>query len=199
MAKSLGNFVTIKDFLAKYRDPDLLKLFFLSAHYSHPIDYNDEKIEEARQALERIMILVQKIDRKSPSGEARSLSKDFKDIEDIKNKFIAAMDDDFNTPQGLACIFELVNLANKNIESLDFIFCVKDALMDLLGILGISLKGAGAIAQISDVEIDEMIAEREAARKSKDFLLSDKIRKELEKKGVILEDTKEGTVWRKKL
>jgi len=199
MAKSLGNFVTIKDFLSRYRDADLLKLFFLSAHYSHPIDYNDDKIEEAAQALERILILMQKIDRKIPGEAARPCGKEFRQIEDIKNKFIDAMDDDFNTPQGLACIFELVNLTNKNIDNLAFIVCAKESLVELLGLLGISLKPGHEPAEITDIEIDEMIAARERARKNKDFALSDKIRKDLEKKGVILEDTKEGTVWRKKL
>jgi len=199
MAKSLGNYVTIKDFLAKYRDADSLKLFFLSAHYSHPIDYNEEKIEEAKQALERIMILLQKIDRMIPGAGAGACGKEFKEIEDIKDTFIDAMDDDFNTPQGLAAVFELVNTANKNMDDPDFMFCAKDTLLKFLDILGLTLKAGKVPVDISDEEIEERIAEREKARRDKNFALSDKIRRELEEKGVILEDTKEGPTWRRKI
>jgi cysteinyl-tRNA synthetase len=111
MAKSLGNFVTIKDFIAKHKDADLLKLFFLSAHYSHPIDYTEEKIEEAKQALERITILLTKTEQ----GVAGKRNNAFKGIEELKNKFIEAMDDDFNTPQALAAIFVLCQEYNKRI------------------------------------------------------------------------------------
>jgi len=192
MSKSLGNFVTIKDFMEKYNNADLLKLFFLSAHYSHPIDYNEEKIEEARKALERIMILTGKID-----GGASS--KKYGEIEDIKNKFILAMDDDFNTPQAMAAAFDLVNTANKNIADPGFAVAAKNTLKELLDILGISLEINKAAGIIRDPEIKEKIDQRNAARKNKDYALSDKIRIELEEQGVILEDTKEGTTWRRKL
>ena len=199
MSKSLGNFITIKKFIEKYDDINLLKLFFLSAHYSHPIDYTDEKIEEAKQALERIVILFDKIERKAQGSGFRAQGKEIKEIDEIKNRFIAAMDDDFNMPQGLAAIFELVNLANKNIDDLPFIAETKDTLNELLDIFAVVLKKEKKITGISDEEIKRKIAEREAARKNKDFSLSDKIRKELEAKGIILEDTKEGTIWRRRL
>jgi cysteinyl-tRNA synthetase len=195
MSKSLGNFVTIKDFMTKYKNADLLKLFFLAAHYSHPIDYNAEKIEEARSALERITILMDKIDK---MGISRPGVQGIGGIDEIKSKFIAAMDDDFNTPQALACVFDLVNVTNKNIADADFCAAAKITLLELLGILGISLsqeKGTG----ISDAEVAQKIWERNDARKNKDFALSDKIRKELEEMGVILEDAKEGTTWRRKI
>jgi cysteinyl-tRNA synthetase len=195
MAKSLGNFVTIKDFIAKYRDANLLKLFFLSAHYSHPVDYTEEKIEEAKQALERIVILMDKINSKLSAVSHQPSAKKIEEIENIKNKFIAAMDDDFNTPQGLAAIFDLVNISNKNIDDNDFISVSAKALREMLDILGISLKKK----EVVDDEIKALIEEREKARKNKDFALSDRIRKELEQKGIVLEDTKEGTTWRRKL
>ncbi|MFH1339091.1 MAG: cysteine--tRNA ligase, partial [Candidatus Omnitrophota bacterium] len=199
MAKSLGNFVTIKDFIEKYRDADLLKLFFLSAHYSHPIDYTEEKMEDAKRTLERILILLDKIERKLSVVGTQLSGKKYEEIENIKNKFIAAMDDDFNTSQGLAAIFELVNITNKNIDDLDFIYNAKAVIKELLDIFGISLKIENKTMEISDEAVNEKIAERNNARQSRDFALADKIRKELEEKGVILEDTKEGTVWRKKL
>ncbi|MBM3250021.1 MAG: cysteine--tRNA ligase [Candidatus Omnitrophica bacterium] len=198
MAKSLGNFVTIRDFLDKYKDARLLKLFFLSAHYSHPIDYNGEKIEEARSALTRIVILKERIDRKLSTVSSRQAAKEAKQISEIRDAFLVAMDDDFNTPQGLACIFELVNLANKNIDDPQFCLSAKVALEEMLDIFGVSLETEVA-AEISEEEIRAKIRSRDEARKSKDFALSDKIRKELLEKGVVLEDTPEGTVWRRKL
>ena len=198
MAKSQGNFVTIADFIKKYQNADLLKLFFLSAHYAHPIDYSDNKIEETKQALERILILIDKIDRKLSPNKKLS-DKKITEIEEIKNKFIQAMDDDFNTPQALACIFDLVNLANKNIDDAQFLYNAKGTIKESLDILGISLKAVEATIKITDEEIKAMLLQREKARQENNYALSDKIRKELEEKGIILEDTKEGTTWRRKL
>lgn len=195
MAKSLGNFITIKDFMAQYKDADLLKLFFLFAHYAHPVDYNAAKIEEAKSALERILILVDKIDRQGVKNAKNCPAE----IEQIRNKFIEAMDDDFNTPQALACVFELVNTVNKNIGQADFAFSAKAALKEMLGILGITLKVVNNESAISEEEIKSRIQDRANAKKSKDYALADKIRKELETKGVILEDTKEGATWRRRL
>ncbi|MDD4899969.1 MAG: cysteine--tRNA ligase [Candidatus Omnitrophica bacterium] len=192
MSKSLGNFVTIKDFIAKYKNADFLKLFFLSAHYAHPIDFTEEKITEAKKAYERIDILM----RKADSGQAKS----FKEIEEAKGKFIEAMDDDFNTPQALAVVFELVNLANKNIADNEFTLAAKQAIKELASLLGLSLNAQSGASEVSETEVLEKISQRQDARKNKDFALSDKIRQDLEAKGVILEDTKDGkTTWRRKL
>ncbi len=206
MAKSSGNFITIKDFAARYFDVDLLKLFFLSAHYSHPIDYSEEKIEEARRALDRILILIDKIERKRPVIDNQQPA--FGEIACLKQKFIEAMDDDFNMPQALACIFELVNLANKNMDDSRLIFNAENTIKELSGILGITLKtrlGAGSFGQaqeginiLTKEEIEGKILERKQARNKKDYALADNIRKELEEKGIILQDTQEGVVWRKK-
>ena len=119
MAKSLGNFVTIKDFLAKFKDPGLLKFFFLTAHYRSAIDYNEERIEEARQALGRVRILTDKLDKKIGRSFTFLESK-IKEIVEISNRFGEAIEDDFNTPQALAALFDLVNAANKNIEDKRF-------------------------------------------------------------------------------
>jgi cysteinyl-tRNA synthetase len=197
MAKSLGNFVTIKDALSRY-PADVLKIFYLQAHYSSPIDFSWEKMEEARQALERILILFDKIDRQSTVHSPPSTGQNIKEIEEIKDDFIKAMDDDFNTPQALASIFELVTLANKNIDDLDFISDAESSLRELLGILGIFLK-VDKIVTISDDEIKSKILEREKARKEKNYAHADQIRKTLESVGVILEDEKGHTTWRRKL
>ena len=197
MSKSLGNFITIRDFINKYNNANLLKMFFLSAHYSHPIDYTQEKIEEARGALERIAILFKKIrDLNIKSEDLKSINE----IEVIRNKFISCMDDDFNTPEALACIFELVTLANKNITNTEFIYTAGKFLEELLGLLGVSLNKTVKLGDLTDEEIRSLINDRNKARKNKDFILADKIRKDLESKGVILEDIKDkGTSWRRKI
>ncbi len=214
MSKSLGNFITIKEFINKYKYADLLKLFFLSTHYSHPIDYTDEKIEEAKKALERILILMGKIEERAAGRPSQASGKEFKEIEGIKNKFMSAMDDDFNTPQALASIFELVNVTNKNIDDLKFINNAKTVIKELLDIFGITLVVnitimVEALELKADVlepkvfasdEINRRIEERNEARIKKDFATSDRIRKELEEMGIILEDIKDGkTTWRRKL
>lgn len=199
MSKSLGNFITIKDFIAKYHNPELLKFFFLSAHYAHPIDYSDAKIDEARQALQRISIFMDKAKAGKLGLAVTLLKRHPKEVSELKNKFIASLDDDFNTPEALACVFDLVNLANKNIEKADFVFSSQVVLKEMLEILGITLKAVKTGAQISEDEIKSQIQSRADAKKSKNYALADKIRKELEEKGVILEDTKDGVTWRRKL
>jgi len=206
MAKSLGNFITVKDFLDKYKNADLLKLLFLSTRYSHPVDYTVEKVEEARQALERISILWGKI---GWPIEKKFTGKILDELEAVKNKFISVMDDDFNMPQGYAVIFELVNLVNKHIEDTNFVHNAKDILQEFFEIFGLSLKAKKTIINtissdsyiISTEEayINSKIQEREKARQGKNYDLADEIRKELEGKGIILEDTKEGATWRRKL
>ncbi|MDD5464981.1 MAG: cysteine--tRNA ligase [Candidatus Omnitrophica bacterium] len=195
MAKSLGNFITIKDFLGEYKDADILKLFFLSTHYLHPIDYNDKKIEEIKQALDRILNFSWKARDISYFGA--SVSNEIEEINVIKNEFVEAMDDNFNTPQAISCIFNLVNLAYKNMDNAVFVKTAEYALVEFSTILGLS----PAKLQLLNVdyEIESKILERNKARKERNFALADKIRKELEGKGVILEDKNDKTIWRRKL
>lgn len=198
MSKSLGNFVTIKDFIDKHKDANFLKIFFLSAHYSHPIDFTEEKIGEAKVALERIIICLDKIKVESRYNLDEHKKNDT--VENIRNKFIEAMDDNFNTPQALAAIFELVTLVNKNIKDSGFICLAGIAIKEMLLILGISPEIGQRAGVFTDNEISEKISARIKARLEKDFNLSDKLREELEEKGIILEDTKDGkTTWRRKL
>lgn len=205
MSKSLGNFVTISDFIAKYKNADLLKMFFLSAHYSHPIDYTEEKIEEAKKALERIMILLEKIGSKAAGApEHRAGDHNPEELEEIRDKFIKAMDDDFNTPQAIAAAFDLINLTNKNMDNSDFISNAKSLLLELSDIFGLeldeSMESSSSSSSSSAFDhIKILIIKRNEARKRGDFQEADKIRKELEEKGVILEDTKDGTTWRSKV
>jgi cysteinyl-tRNA synthetase len=197
MSKSLGNFITVQEFLDKYNYPDLLKLLFLSTHYSHPVDFNEQKIKEEEQVLERIMILWDKLSLlpiKKPAGKVP------KELQNIKNKFIEAMDDDFNTPQALVTIFDLVNITNKNIENLDFIYHAKESMKELAGILGISCERKYLEINVyENISVKSAIELRLKARENHDYAEADRIRKELEAKGIILEDTKDGTTWRRKL
>lgn len=200
MAKSLGNFVTVKDFLNKHKNADLLKMLFLSTHYLHPVDYTDEKIQETKQALDRILILWDKI--------GGSIEKKFTgiipdELEAVKNKFISAMDDDFNASQGLAAIFELVSITNKNLNNQDFISASRDILLELTKLFGL---GIGVNVKVNTFplrldlpNVEVLIKEREEARKNKDFKKSDQLRKKIEDLGFILEDTKEGATWRRRL
>ena len=200
MSKSLGNFITIKDFMNKYKDADLLKLFFLSAHYSSPIDYSDKEIDEAKKKLERISILVGTINEKLKILQHQPVSAEISQIKSIKQDFISAMDDDFNTPNALAAIFGLVSLTNKNIDDLGFIHNAEMTLNELLGILGISLENMLTEYSSLEKEVTALILAREKARQEKDYALSDQIRKKIEEKGIILEDTKDGkTIWRRKI
>lgn len=197
MSKSLGNFITVDDFIKKYKNPDLLKLLFLSTHYAHPVDFNEEKIGEAKKALERIRILIDKI---GSGQKAQDRGESVKEVDDIRNKFIEAMGDDFNAPKALAAVFDLVKLANENINDNNFTINVYVVLKDLLKILGVSLKEEIKSDSISNDEVEAKISQRNQARKNKDYPLSDQIRKELEAQGIILEDIKDGkSTWRRRL
>jgi len=203
MAKSLGNFITVDDFIEKYKNADLLKLFFLSTHYSHPVDYTDEKIGEARKALERMVILADKLGGICLSGitEGDRGPRVNPELATIREGFVCAMDDDFNTPQALAQVFELVSATNRNIGDAAYIAEAWVLLCELTGLFGLDLVGLQGSWHTSqgDSNVNEMIKQRLAAKKRKDFAEADRLRKELEAQGIILEDTKDGTTWRKKL
>lgn len=198
MAKSLGNFISIGDFLLKYKDADILKVFFLSAHYASPLDFTEGKVLESKEALERILILLDKIERKVKGQRFQIVKKKYKVLDDIKEDFLRAMDDDLNTPKAMACVFDLINLANKNIDEPGFILGTKILLFEFKSILGLKLKRRVSPKEVSE-GIESLILRRNEIRKRGDFKEADRIRKELEEKGIILEDTKQGTIWRKRL
>jgi len=198
MSKSLGNFVTIKDFLAKYKEADLLKLFFLSAHYSHPIDYNDEKIGETSKTLEGVAVLLGRIDSLSLPAESRR----FRELDQLKAHFVDAMDNDFSTPQALAAIHHLISLIHEEIDNLEFVAQARKLLYELKDRLGLEFKRKEVVVRVSasdtgsdtlPADVAELVRQRNAARKSGDFRAADRIRKELTEKGFIVEDSKDGT------
>jgi len=203
MAKSLGNFVTIQDALRKYH-PDVLKIFYLQAHYSSPIDFSWEKMEEAKSAYERIDILMEKLDRVFGTRDvSKVVTGGMGAIGQFKDKFIEYMDDDFNTPRALSVLFDMINRCNKELESDDEYKNFKlryamDIIKEISDIFGFTFLKDNS-TEVSDTKVTIAIAMREQLRKEKKFKEADDIRKNLEEKGIILEDTKDGTTWRRKL
>lgn len=209
MSKSLGNFIKITDVVQSY-GANALKVFFLQALYSSPVDFTKEKMEEATKTLQAFEILFFKIEQiKKAHMTDKSHSADF--IQQGKNDFIEAMDDDFNTPRAFAAVFNLIHGAHKfidnNKEDPDYASIANMAqsvILELTSVLGLSLKEAQAIDRGLKEYVEAKIIERNAAGKAKDFKKADMIREELRTKGVILEDTKgwmskpalEGTTWR---
>ncbi len=198
MAKSLGNFVTVEEVLSRY-PADVLKILFLQAHYSHPVDFSWEKMEEAKKAYERIDILRGKLKniKLSEQGTGKMLR--------FRQQFEEAMDDDLNTPKGLAVLFDMVNECNKLLESQDEfkIFILRyamDVIEEIANIFGFTfLHGMPKQDAISDEEIADRIKVRLDYRRQRDYRQADKIRKELEERDIILEDTKDSTTWRRKI
>ncbi|MCX5715716.1 MAG: cysteine--tRNA ligase [Candidatus Omnitrophica bacterium] len=204
MAKSLGNFITIQNFITKYKKADLLKLFFLSARYAHPIDYTDEKIEEAKKEYERIDILLKRFDRAFGTRDiSEKIAGGAGDAGNFKNKFIEYMDDDFNTPRALSVVFDMINWCNISLDNNEknkelMLAHAMGILKEMTGVLGLSFIIEKS-DELPDDDIAWKISARNALRKEKKFKEADDIRKTLELKGIILEDTKDGTTWRRKI
>ncbi len=203
MAKSLGNFVTIKDVLKKY-DPNIIKLFFLSSHYSQPIDFNKEKMEETKKAYERINILMTKLDRKYGTRDvSEKINGDTGAIGQFRDEFIKCMDDDFNTPKALAVLYNMVNKCHITFDGndrykdlkLSYAMSIIKEIADIFGLTFIK----EASSEISDDKIQWYISARNALKKEKKYKEADEIREKLDKKGIILEDAKDGTTWRRKI
>ncbi len=212
MSKSLGNFITIEDFLKKYKDPDLLKIFFLNSHYRSPVDYGNEKIEEAKRSKERIMIFINKVNRlihKEDIGEKESAVEIAQEtasrLKDFQERFEKAMNDDFNTPSALAIIFEAVKAGNEYLSSEELQECqkihiaggIRNFILRYSNILGLSLSPIETEGK-NKGKIDKLVQGRTEARKSKDFARADEIRSELDRMGIVVEDTPEGPIWRRK-
>jgi len=197
MSKSLGNFITIKDFLKKHNAEEL-KVFFLATHYSKAIDYTEERIREAKKSLQRFYTLFDKLDRlkqgQRTSDKGQVLTEE---INKLREAFTKAMDDDFNMPQALAALFDMVTLINSNLTELSDPKQVKNLLFELGGIFGLFEEGVKETKQtvLTEKEIKDLINQRNLCRKEKKFAEADKIRDELLKKGITIEDTKDGTFY----
>ena len=193
MSKSLGNFISIRGF---GKSLDLLKLLFLSSHYRHPVDYTEEKIEKLRDARDRILAFLQKVD-----GVLQGFGKKVSESNKHRTEFTSAMDDDFNTPLALSVIFKCIADGNKILDKGRLTEQDKEALANARQFIRNVSKEIFSLNldyQARDAGIETLVSQREEARKNKDFEKADKIREELSKQGVVVEDTKEGPVWRKK-
>lgn len=200
MSKSLGNFFTVRDISEKY-DLQVLRFFMLSAHYRSPINFSGELMEAAKNSLNRIITSVSNLKHMEKNLETAGLNEDEKNnckkAEEYEIKFKNAMEDDFNTADAIAAIFELVKFANTTVtesSSKEYASILKDKIITLSDVLGII---AEAKDEILDEEIESLIAERQSARKEKNFARADEIREILLAKGIILEDTREGVKWKR--
>ena len=200
MSKSLGNFRTVRQIGEQY-DLQVLRFFMLNAHYRSPLNFSADLMEAAKNSLERILEAAGKLSDRKDNGATENITEEelalLKEAEGFVTKFEAAMDDDFNTADALAAIFELVKFANTNVDensSKEFAGGLYEELFKLSDVLGLKIEKK---EEILDKEIENLIQERQAARKAKDFQRADEIRDELLKKGIILKDTREGVKWQR--
>ena len=199
MSKSLGNFRTVREISQQY-DLQVLRFFMLSAHYRSPLNFSADLMEASKNGLERIVEGASRLkDRKNANQEPVSEKEQelLKEAQGFVTKFEDAMDDDFNTADAIAAIFELVKFSNTNVKegsSGAFAARLLEILLKLCGVLGII---AEKKEEMLDKEIEDLIAQRQEARKAKDFVRADEIRDELLKKGILLKDTREGVKWQR--
>ncbi len=190
MSKSLGNLVTIRDALKKY-SPDALRLFFLQSNYRSPLSYSEEAIDAAEKGADRLRQAL------SPGDETKSIAS--LDLQSCKDRFISAMDDDFNSAQAVATLFDLARDINR-LKDEGYNVASGQALLRELGreVMGLTFKEPERVAADSKPFIDLLISIRNDLRKAKQFQLADNIRKGLEELGIVLEDTAKGTSWKQK-
>ena len=200
MSKSLGNFRTVREISEQY-DLQVLRFFMLNAHYRSPLNFSADLMESSKNALERITEAAARLrDRKAAAAVQEATEDEKKLMQEeaaFVTKFEEAMDDDFNTADALAAIFELVKFANTNVQegsSAEFAAHTLEVMTKLCDVLGLILDKK---EEILDEEIENLIAERQAARKAKDFARADEIRGLLLEKGIELKDTREGVKWKR--
>ncbi len=193
MSKSLGNFFTIRDVLQKY-DPEVVRYFIITSHYRSPLNYSDQHLDNARNALTGLYTALRGL-ALPPADES---------LGDYAARFYAAMDDDFGTPEAMAVLFELAREVNRLRGGDEAAAAAHGALLkSLAGMLGLLQRDPQAFLQgggehgLTDAEIDALIEQRLAARKAKEWATSDRIRDELKEKGIVLEDGAGGTTWRR--
>ena len=200
MSKSLGNFFTVREISEKY-DLQVLRFFMLSAHYRSPLNFSAELMEAAKNGLERILTAAENLKFLSGNASTETLTEEEKELlakADVYTEgFERAMDDDINTADAIASVFELVKYINTTADgnrSKEYLDSLYERLFKLTDVLGIIIERK---EEMLDEEIEAMIEKRQAARRERNFALADQIRDELLQKGIILEDTREGVKWKK--
>ena len=200
MSKSLGNFFTVREIGEKY-DLQVLRFFMLNAHYRSPLNFSAELMEASKNALDRIVTCVDQLKHLLESAQGEELSQSEKamlpEIEGLVKKYEESMEDDFNTADAIAAVFELVKFANTQVDGsstkafAELLFYKITGLCDVLGLM------VNKKEEVLDSVIESLIEERQAARKAKDFARADEIRDQLASMGIILKDTREGVQWKR--
>jgi len=200
MSKSLGNFKTVRQISEEY-DLQVLRFFMLSAHYRSPLNFSREMMDGAKASLDRILTAMEHLRDCLAAAKAEAITgaeeEELKAFDALREKFEAAMDDDFNTADAISVIFEMVKRANITVteeSSKTYITRVKELLEKLLDVLGLLSERK---EENLDARVEALIAERQTARKEKNFARADEIRNELTAMGILLEDTKEGVKWKR--
>jgi len=200
MSKSLGNFFTVRDIAEKY-DLQVLRFFMLSAHYRSQLNFSADLMEAAKNSLERILNAAERMQGLLANATGETMSDGEKELlataKSLMDKYETAMEDDFNTADAISAIFELVKFMNTNTDensSKAYLEAVNTFFKTMTDVCGIITEKK---AEILDAEIEQMIADRQAARKAKDFAKADEIRNKLLEMGIVLEDTREGVKWKR--
>ena len=204
MSKSSGNFFTVREIGEQY-DLQVLRFFMLSAHYRSPLNFSADLMEASKNGLGRILNAVENLKFLLENAENTAVNtainteeeKYLAQLGDLKQSYENAMDDDFNTADAISAIFEIVKLANTTTQterSTQYIKALFDSIILLSDILGLIVN---AEQELLEADIENLIEERQQARKNKDFARADEIRDELLAQGIVLEDTREGVKWKK--
>ncbi len=197
MSKSLNNFFTLRDIFKEYK-PQAVRYLFLQTHYRSPIDFSKDLLEQAENSLQRVHDFFRRLGSFSSFDEADETGHGVQFIDECMQKFIESMDDDFETPSALAACFEFIKELNKYMDSGSLDKATHKKALNFIqetdAVLGIFKRDVKE--EVND-DVQSLINEREKARRNKDFSKSDEIRNELQKKGVQLEDTPEGTIWKR--
>ena len=200
MSKSLGNFFTVREIGEKY-DLQVLRFFMLNAHYRSPLNFSADLMESSKNALERILTAVENLKYVAEHASLQEMTEEevlkLEETKKFEENFDDSMDDDFNTADAIAAVFDLVKFANTNVaegSSKAFADALRGKIQSLCDILGIITEKK---EELLDADIEQLIEERQAARKAKNFARADEIRNELLEKGIVLEDTREGVKWKR--
>jgi cysteinyl-tRNA synthetase len=211
MSKSIGNILLIKHFLEQYH-PEVLRLFFLGAHYRNPVDYSDRSIEDTDIALQRLYYTRERVEEMV--GSQGICPQAYFETQSLETKFYEAMDDDFNTALALSYLFDLSRILNRMVDdhdegSMPYLMSTHQVFVGLAAVLGLMTDDPDSFADCVKVQhlarvgldlqtLENAIAERAEARKNKNFKKADEIRGILSRKGILLLDTPKGTGWRVK-